>query len=153
MSRVPKVTEVSRAGLGAGITDEAKNPHLDGSNGSAYDVYIPMGLTAENVAERCSVTREQQDQWAVTSQNRAVDARDSGHFDQEIVPVPVPAPDERRGQWSELQARRLLSDAGLPVVPGRLARSADEAVKAAIAGKTVKMVKVVPRKLVNVVVG
>jgi acetyl-CoA C-acetyltransferase len=37
------------------------------------------------------VTREQQDEWAVISQNRAVEARDSGHFDREIVPVPVPA--------------------------------------------------------------
>jgi acyl-CoA synthetase (NDP forming) len=46
-------------------------------------------------------------------------------------PVPVPAPDERRGQWSEHEARRLLSDAGIPVVPARLARSADEAVMAA----------------------
>src|ERR1700716_3931971 len=50
-----------------------------------------MGMTAENVAERCKVTREQQDEWAVISQNRAVDARDSGHFDKEIVPVPVAA--------------------------------------------------------------
>ena len=43
------------------MMEEAKNPRLDGSEGSAYDVYIPMGMTAENVAERCSVTREQQD--------------------------------------------------------------------------------------------
>ena len=85
------VEAVSRAGLGAGMMDEAKNPQLDGSEGSAYDVYIPMGLTAENVADRCKVTREQQDEWAVTSQNRAVDARDSGHFAAEIVPVTVPA--------------------------------------------------------------
>ena len=85
------VEAVSRAGLGAGMMEEAKNPHLNGSNGSAYDVYIPMGMTAENVAERCNVTREQQDEWAVTSQNRAVDARESGHFDPEIVPVPVAA--------------------------------------------------------------
>src|SRR3954465_3733984 len=49
-----------------------------------------MGLTAENVADRCKVTREQQDEWAVISQNRAVDARDSGHFDREIVPVQAP---------------------------------------------------------------
>ena len=85
------VEAVSRAGLGAGMPDEAKHPTLNGSNGSLYDVYIPMGLTAENVADRCKVTREQQDEWAVVSQNRAVDARDSGHFDAEIVPVPVPA--------------------------------------------------------------
>jgi acetyl-CoA C-acetyltransferase len=85
------VEAVSRAGLGAGMMEEAKHPKLDGSDGSLYDVYIPMGMTAENVAERCKVTREQQDEWAVISQNRAVEARDSGHFDKEIVPVPVPA--------------------------------------------------------------
>ena len=85
------VEAVSRAGLGAGMPDEAKHPKLNGQNGAAYDVYIPMGNTAENVAERCHVSREQQDEWAVVSQNRAVQARDSGHFDPEIVPVPVPA--------------------------------------------------------------
>src|SRR4029453_19028012 len=66
------------------------HPQLDGSEGSAYNVYIPMGLTAENVAERCHVTREQQDEWAVVSQNRAAAARDSGHFDKEIVGVTTP---------------------------------------------------------------
>jgi acetyl-CoA C-acetyltransferase len=85
------VEAVSRAGLGAGMMEEAKHPTLNGSEGSLYDVYIPMGLTAENVADRCHVTREQQDEWAVISQNRAVAARDSGHFDAEIVPVTVPA--------------------------------------------------------------
>jgi acetyl-CoA C-acetyltransferase len=84
------VEAVSRAGLGAGMSDETKHPKLNGSDGSLYDVYIPMGLTAENVADRCKVTREQQDEWAVVSQSRAVQARDSGHFDAEIVPVTVP---------------------------------------------------------------
>jgi len=78
---------VSRTGLGAGMADEFKNPTLDGSEGSLYDVYIPMGVTAENVADRCKVSREAQDEWAVVSQNRAVDAVQSGHFDREIVPV------------------------------------------------------------------
>ena len=81
------VEGVSRAGLGAGMPDEMKHPKLSGGDGSLYDVYIPMGLTAENVAERCGVSREAQDEWAVTSQNRAVDAQESGHFDKEIVPV------------------------------------------------------------------
>jgi acetyl-CoA C-acetyltransferase len=65
------------------------DPHsqLDGSEGAPYNVYIPMGLTAENVARRCQVSREAQDEWAKTSQDRAVAARDSGHFDAEIVPV------------------------------------------------------------------
>jgi acetyl-CoA C-acetyltransferase len=66
------------------------HPRLDGSDGAPYNVYIPMGLTAENVARRCSVSREAQDEWAVISQNRAVEARDSGHFDAEVVPVTTP---------------------------------------------------------------
>jgi acetyl-CoA C-acetyltransferase len=81
------VESVSRTGLGAGMADEFKNAKLDGSEGSLFDVYIPMGMTAENVADRCKITRQQQDEWAVVSQNRAVDAVQSGHFDREIVPV------------------------------------------------------------------
>jgi acetyl-CoA C-acetyltransferase len=96
------VEAVSRAGLGAGMPDEAKHPQLSGSNGALYDVYIPMGLTAENVADRCHVTREQQDEWAVVSQSRAVDARDSGHFDNEIVPVTVAAHKDVDKEGNEL---------------------------------------------------
>jgi acetyl-CoA C-acetyltransferase len=84
------VEAVSRAGLGAGIPEEAKHPTLDGSEGSLFDVYIPMGLTAEKVAARCKVSREAQDEWALVSQTRAVDAQASGHFDREIVPVALP---------------------------------------------------------------
>jgi acetyl-CoA C-acetyltransferase len=66
------------------------HPKLDGSPGSLMNVYIPMGLTAENVAEREGVTREEQDRWALISQTRAVAAQGDGHFDREIVPVEVP---------------------------------------------------------------
>ncbi|HYB29871.1 MAG TPA: acetyl-CoA C-acyltransferase [Solirubrobacteraceae bacterium] len=96
------VEAVSRAGLGAAMMEEAKHPQLSGSGGAPYDVYISMGLTAENVAERCQVTREQQDEWAVISQSRAVDARDSGHFDAEIAPVPVPAHKETDKEGNEI---------------------------------------------------
>jgi acetyl-CoA C-acetyltransferase len=82
------VEAVSRAGQGAQFEF---NHAVDGSEGAAYNVYIPMGMTAENVAERCSVSREAQDEWAVTSQTRAVEAVANGHFDKEIVPVTVPA--------------------------------------------------------------
>src|SRR5205085_6510684 len=81
------VEAVSRFGQGG---DFQFHPQLDGSEGSLYNVYIPMGLTAENVAERCKVSRESQDEWAATSQQRAVAARDSGHFDREIVAVQTP---------------------------------------------------------------
>jgi acetyl-CoA C-acetyltransferase len=82
------VEAVSRAGGGSPFEF---NHGVDGSEGAAYDVYIPMGMTAENVAERCKVSRESQDEWAVISQNRAVEAVASGHFDREIVAVTVPA--------------------------------------------------------------
>jgi acetyl-CoA C-acetyltransferase len=81
------VEAVSRAAGGADFEFHSK---LDGGPDSIYNVYIPMGLTAENVAERCNVSREAQDEWAVISQNRAVDAQESGHFDKEIVPVTLP---------------------------------------------------------------
>jgi len=68
----------------------AFHPQLDGSEGSQCNVYIPMGLTAENVAEEYGVSREQQDAWAAVSQQRAVAARESGHFEKEIVPVTTP---------------------------------------------------------------
>ena len=82
------VEAVSRAGQGSQFEF---NHAVDGSEGAAYNVYIPMGMTAENVAERCNVSREAQDEWAVISQSRAVEAVASGHFDKEIVPVTVPA--------------------------------------------------------------
>jgi acetyl-CoA C-acetyltransferase len=97
------IESVSRAGLGAGMPDDYKHPQLSGGNGSLFDVYIPMGMTAENVAVRCKVSREAQDEWAVTSQNRAVAARDSGHFDREIVPVMVPAHTERDKEGNDVE--------------------------------------------------
>ena len=75
---------------GAAMTLPAMNPRIDGTNGTGYNVYISMGLTAENVAERCKVTRESQDEWAALSQQRACAARESGHFDREIVGVDIP---------------------------------------------------------------
>jgi acetyl-CoA C-acetyltransferase len=63
------------------------HPKLDGSEGSLFNVYIPMGLTAENVAKSRNVSRESQDEWAAISQQRAVKAREDGHFAPEIVPV------------------------------------------------------------------
>ena len=79
------------------------NHQVDGSEGSMYNVYIPMGLTAENVAERCKVSREAQDEWAVVSQSRAVAAQESGHFDVEIVPVEVPAHKETDAEGNEVE--------------------------------------------------
>jgi acetyl-CoA C-acetyltransferase len=68
---------------------EFKNDKVNGSDGRP-DAYIAMGQTAENVAERWDVKREDMDEYAQRSQERAVEARDSGFFDREIVPVDLP---------------------------------------------------------------
>jgi acetyl-CoA C-acetyltransferase len=94
------VEAVSRAGGGAPFEF---HPQLDGSEGSLYNAYISMGMTAENVAERCKVSREAQDEWAVISQTRAVAAQQSGHFDTEIVPVTAPAHKETDKQGNEIE--------------------------------------------------
>ncbi len=82
------VEAVSRTAPGAPFEFHKK---LDGSEGSLYNAYISMGMTAENVAEERNVSREAQDAWALISQTRAVVAQESGHFDREIIPVTVPA--------------------------------------------------------------
>ncbi|ARA92739.1 acetyl-CoA acetyltransferase [Rhodothermaceae bacterium RA] len=53
------------------------------------DVYVSMGITAENLAEKYGITREEADRFALQSHQRAIDAIDSGRFEEEIVPLPV----------------------------------------------------------------
>ena len=54
------------------------------------DVYLGMGDTAENVAEKEQVPRERMDEFAALSQNRAVEAQKNGFFEREITPVTAP---------------------------------------------------------------
>ncbi|AHW65596.1 3-ketoacyl-CoA thiolase/acetyl-CoA acetyltransferase [Corynebacterium glyciniphilum AJ 3170] len=54
---------------------------------NGHDVYIPMLETAENVAERFSVSRQVQDEYALESQRRTAAAQEAGLFDDEIVPL------------------------------------------------------------------
>ncbi|MGW5149522.1 acetyl-CoA C-acetyltransferase [Rhodococcus koreensis] len=58
--------------------------------GLVPDTYIAMGQTAENVAQATGITREEQDRWAVRSQNRAEEAIKNGFFAREITPVTLP---------------------------------------------------------------
>jgi len=53
------------------------------------DSYLPMGLTAERVARRYGISREEADQFALCSHQRALAAQAAGRFSEEIVPVPV----------------------------------------------------------------
>ncbi len=53
------------------------------------DAYLSMGLTAERLAKRLGITREQADQFALRSHQKALAAIQAGRFEEEIVPVPV----------------------------------------------------------------
>lgn len=64
----------------------APNPYLADNYPQAY---ISMGLTAEKVAERFNISREDQDRFAVSSHHKAAAAIREGKFKDEIVPVPV----------------------------------------------------------------
>jgi acetyl-CoA C-acetyltransferase len=88
-SRPPAVEGEAPAAAprGRGIGPGGLNPKLLGRDSGFPFVYIPMGMTAENVAEKFNVSREDQDAFAKLSQDRAVAAQANGFFDREITPV------------------------------------------------------------------
>ena len=80
---VESVSQVS----GVPHDPDALHPKLTGrGDGRIADVYIPMGMTAENVAERYGVGRDDMDRFAQRSQERAVAAQQDGFFEREISP-------------------------------------------------------------------
>jgi acetyl-CoA C-acetyltransferase len=82
---------VSRYGSGYPDPPDTHNPRLVSGNTEEYpDIYIAMGHTAENVARREKISRDDQDRYAVKSQNAAVQAQNDGFFDHEIIPMPLP---------------------------------------------------------------
>jgi len=82
---------VSRYGSGYPDAPDTYNPKLVPGNTEEYpDIYIAMGQTAENVRIREKISREEMDRFALQSQQRAVASQDSGFFEREIVPVPLP---------------------------------------------------------------
>jgi acetyl-CoA C-acetyltransferase len=92
MSTVPYIIEGARWGMRI-KEQEIRDPMWDGLN--LLGVGPPMGITAENVAEKYNISREEQDQFALLSHQRAVRAIKDGRFRDEIVPVPVP---QKRGE-------------------------------------------------------
>jgi len=87
MSRAPHFLPQARTGYryGSGeLLDSILSEGLTDPNlGSA------MGVTAENIAEQCGITREEQDAFAFESQTRAAKALKDGVFNSEIIPVPI----------------------------------------------------------------
>jgi acetyl-CoA C-acetyltransferase len=85
------VETVSRFGKGKSDgMPETKNPRFADKANGLPDVYMAMGETAERVADREGITREEMDAFAVISQERAVRAQTEGLFAREIVPITLP---------------------------------------------------------------
>ena len=93
MSAAPYAIPKARWGVRMGKTDFIDLMVHDGLFEIFNDYH--MGITAENVAEQYGVTREQQDEFGLQSQQRAKKAIDEGKFKDEIVAVPVP---QRKGE-------------------------------------------------------
>jgi acetyl-CoA C-acetyltransferase len=93
---------------------EELHPKLFGDDAPIANVYIPMGLTAENVAERWDVSREDMDRFAQQSQERAVTAQDSGFSAHEITPWDGVAHDDGPRRESTLEKLAELEPAFKP---------------------------------------
>lgn len=93
MSQAPYVINDLRWGKRMGDTTVVDTMLRDGLT-DAFDG-SHMGVTAENIAEKYELSREEQDELAVMSQNRAEEAIKAGRFKDEIVPIEVP---QRRGE-------------------------------------------------------
>jgi acetyl-CoA C-acetyltransferase len=93
---------------------EELHPSLFGDDAPIANVYIPMGLTAENVAERWDVSREDMDRFAQQSQERAVAAQDSGFFERELTPWDGVAKDDGPRRESTLDKLAQLEPAFKP---------------------------------------
>ena len=92
MSNSPYLLPQARNGYRMGDGKVVDSMVADGLT-DAYNHYH-MGITAENIAEKYSISREKQDELAVASQNNAEAAQAAGKFKEEIVPISIP---QRKG--------------------------------------------------------
>ena len=87
MSRVPYFAEGARWGMRMGNTPLVDGMYRDGFNDPLSG--LVMGETAENLAAQYEISRDEQDDFALRSQQRAATAINSGRFDSEIVPLEI----------------------------------------------------------------
>ena len=92
MSLAPYVLPKARTGLRLGHAQLEDSLIRDGLTDAFHDYH--MGITAENLAEKYAITREQQDAFAAASQEKAIDAVATGRFRDEITTIEIP---QRKG--------------------------------------------------------
>lgn len=93
MSQAAYVLQNQRWGARMGDTKVVDTMLRDGLTDAFEPIH--MGITAENVATKFGISREEQDRFAVTSQQKAVAAIEAGRFKDEIVPIEIP---QRKGE-------------------------------------------------------
>ncbi|HFQ1912933.1 acetyl-CoA C-acetyltransferase [Staphylococcus aureus] len=93
MSQSPMLVNNSRFGFKMGHQSMVDSMVYDGLT-DVFNQYH-MGITAENLVEQYGISREEQDTFAVNSQQKAVRAQQNGEFDSEIVPVSIT---QRKGE-------------------------------------------------------
>ncbi len=96
MSRVPFYAEGARWGMRMGNTELVDGMYRDGFNDPLSG--LVMGETAENLAKRYEISRDEQDEYALRSQQRAEIAINAGRLDDEIVPLEI------KGRKGEIQS-------------------------------------------------
>ncbi|HUW06127.1 MAG TPA: acetyl-CoA C-acetyltransferase [Williamwhitmania sp.] len=92
MTNAPYLLDKVRSGYRMGNAQIIDSMILDGLT-DAFNQYH-MGITAENIADQWGISRAEQDEFALISQNRAETATKAGRFNDEIVPVEIP---QRKG--------------------------------------------------------
>ncbi|MDT4956001.1 MAG: acetyl-CoA C-acetyltransferase [Acidobacteriota bacterium] len=95
MSRVPFYAEGARWGMRMGNTELVDGMYRDGFSDPLSG--LVMGETAENLARRYEISRDEQDEYALRSQQRAEAAIAAGRFDEEIIPLEIKG---RKGETS-----------------------------------------------------
>ena len=111
MTRAPYLALDNRYGARMGDSTLVDSMLNEGLHCAMEDCH--MGVTAENVAARWKVSRKEQDRFALRSQNRANRALQTGVFDAEVVPVPVPQKGGKPVPMSRDEAPRKTDEAKL----------------------------------------
>lgn len=113
MSNVPYYLKKHRFGSKLGHAEAEDGIIKDG----LWDVYndFHMGNAAEICAKECNISREQQDEFAITSYKRAIKAHEEGYFDDEVIEMKVK---DRKGNVSKVKMDEELKRVNFDKIPG-----------------------------------
>ena len=86
------IENMSRVPMGASLANGAHGMPFSNELTKRYPNLVPQGISAELIAEKCGISREENDAFSMQSHHRAARAREEGRFDREIVPLTAITP-------------------------------------------------------------